>query len=265
METIGYHQPTTIDEATALHGSSADPRYIAGGQSLIPMMRLGLDRPAVLIDIAAIPGLAGVTSDDNTLVVGAMTRHADIADSTLVAERTPAIARLAAAIGDPAVRNRGTIGGAVALHDPAGDWPAALLALAATVVTDRRHIVADTFFTDLFETALAPGEIITAIHLPVPLRAGYARFRGQASRFPLAAVFAAETADGPRLAATGAGSGAFRLTAWEDRLAGMFRADRLERLAWPADELADTMHGSADYRGHLLGVMARRAVAAATA
>ncbi len=263
MTGLRYHRPDSLTAAAELFAAGDDPRYLAGGQTLVPVLRLRLDAPSDLIDLAGIDGLVGISGDRREIVVGAMTPHGIVANDALVREHIPALAGLAGAIGDPQVRNRGTIGGSLANSDPAADWPAAVLGLGATVHTDRRAIAADDFFTGLFETALETGEIIARIVFPVPRRAGYARVPAPASGFPLAAVFAAETAGGPRLAVTGAGPCVFRLTEWEEALSGGFDAGRLAGLALAADGLNHDHHASAAYRAHLVAVMARRAVAGA--
>lgn len=260
MKPFAHHRPPDLATAVAIHADAEDPRYLAGGQSLIPVLRMRLDAPTDLIDLAGVPGLAGVHDDDGSVVVGAMTPHADVADAPAVRDRLPAVAALASAIGDPLVRNRGTIGGALANADPAADWTAAVLGLGATVTTDRRGIAADEFVVDMYETALEPGEIVTGVRFPVPARAAYARFANPASGYPIVGVFAAETADGPRVAVTGAAPFPFRLFAFEDALSGGFRASRLDGLDVDADGLNADIHAGADYRAHLIGVLARRAV-----
>jgi carbon-monoxide dehydrogenase medium subunit len=225
-----------------------------------------LAAPASLIDLSQIADLRGIERSARSVTIGAMTTHSEVADSAEVKEAIPALAELAAMIGDPAVRHRGTIGGSVANNDPAADYPAACLALAATVVTNKRKIPADEYFKGLFETALEEDEIVTAVTFPIPQKAGYMKFRNPASRYALVGVFVAKRADGIRVAVTGAGSnGVYRWTAAEEALAKRFGAKSLEGLTHPAEGLNSDIHADATYRAHLIGVMARRAVAAATA
>ena len=223
MSDMSYHRPASVVEAARLAAGDADARILAGGQSILPSMRLGLLTPAALIDLAAISELQGIRGDGRTLTIGAMTTHAAVAASKEVLAKIPALARLAHGIGDAQVRNRGTIGGSVANSDPAADYPAAVLGLNATLRTSARTIAADGFFTGLFETALKPGELIVAIDFPLPAKAGYAKFPQPASRFALVGVFVAQTANGVRVAVTGAGSHAFRVRLWKMRSAARAR------------------------------------------
>jgi carbon-monoxide dehydrogenase medium subunit len=199
-----------------------------------------------------------------SLVIGALARHADVANSATVGEAIPALAELAGMIGDPAVRHRGTLGGSVANNDPNADYPAACLALAATIITTKRKIPADEFFKGLFETALEPDEIVTKVSFPIPKKAAYQKFRNPASRYALVGVFVAKRPSEIRVAVTGAGgSGVFRVTAFEEALKKRFSPKVLEGLSMPADGMSSDIHGSSEYRAHLIGVLARRAVAAA--
>lgn len=262
MYEFAYHRPATIDEAVAALEAAGDGKLLAGGQTLIPTLKQRLAAPTDLIDLGAIPDLKGVRAEGSRILVGAGATHAEIANAADIRDRIPALADLAGGIGDPQVRNRGTIGGAIANNDPAADYPAALLALGATVRTNKREIAADDFFTGLFETALEPTEIVTAVAFPVPEAAAYASFRNPASGYPIAGVMVARGPAGTRVAITGAGPCAFRSAEMESALAATFSADALADIAIPADGLNADIHASAAYRAHLVGVMARRAVAA---
>jgi carbon-monoxide dehydrogenase medium subunit len=263
MRPFAYHQPKEMPEAIRLLAAVPESKVVAGGMTLIPTLKQRLASPAVLIDLSKLGGLKGCTGEGAALTIGAMTSHAEVAASALVQDRIPALAKLAALIGDPAVRNRGTIGGSVANNDPAADYPAAVLALAATIVTSEREILADQFFRGLFETALKPGEIITAIRFPVPLVASYAKFKAPASRYALVGVFIAKTVDGVRVAVTGAGPGVFRVPPMEQALAQNFDPSALAAIRIDASGLTSDIHAEADYRAHLVTVMAKRAVEAA--
>jgi carbon-monoxide dehydrogenase medium subunit len=223
-------------------------------------MKLGLAAHSDLVDLSLLPGLQGIAADGGTLRIGAMATHASVAASAEVLKHLPALACLASGIGDPAVRTRGTIGGSLAQNDPAACYPAAVLGLGATVHTDRRQIAADDFFKGLYETALEPGELITAVSLPIPQRAAYVKFKQPASRFALVGVFVSEGPQGVRVAVTGAGPCVFRATALEAALAKSFTAQALDGIKLPSDELNKDLHASAAYRAHLIGMLARRAV-----
>ena len=253
MRAFAYHQPSDVSDAVKLLTSVEDSKVLGGGMTLIPTMKQRLAAPAAVVDLAGLAALKGISDDGTTLTIGAMTPHAAVASSPVVQARIPALAHLASEIGDPAVRNRGTLGGSVANNDPAADYPAAVLGLGATIVTNTREIAADQFFLGLFETALQPGEIVTAIRFPVPLAAGYAKFKAPASRYALVGVFVAKFADGVRVTVTGAGSGVFRVPAMEHALSQSFEPT----------SIAD-IHAEADYRAHLVTVMAKRAVSAAS-
>jgi len=264
MQSFGYHDPSTVARATGTAKEMADGKYLAGGQSLLATMKLGLATPSDLIDLAYVPDLRGIKVEGNAVTIGAMARHAEVAASPEVASRIPALASLAGMIGDRQVRNRGTLGGSLANDDPAADYPAAVLGLGATVNTDRRQVAADEFFKGLFETALAPGELIVSATFPVPKRAAYQKFKNPASRFAIAGVFVAQTAQGVRVAVTGAGNrGVFRVKAMEQALAREWSAKAIESVSVPASDLQSDLHASAEYRAHLVNVLARRAVAAA--
>jgi carbon-monoxide dehydrogenase medium subunit len=241
-----------------------DPKYVAGGQTLIPTMKARLAAPSDLVDVSKIEDLIGICEDGDVVIVGASTTHAAVNADALMNQRIPSISELAGQIGDPMVRHRGTMGGSVANNDPSADYPAAVLALGATVRTDRRDMRADDFFVDMFETALEEDELVTAIAFPVPKRAAYAKFPNPASRYAMVGVMVAELADGSiRVAVTGAGSsGVFRWTAAEKALAGSMDAKALEALSVDADDMLEDLHGSGEYRAHLVSVMTRRAVLA---
>ncbi len=263
MYDFSYHKPASLDAAAALVGAHADYKLLAGGMSLIPALRMRLARHSGIVDLGALGALRGIRRADDTIEIGAMTPHAEVAASAAVSRTIPALAALAEGIGDPLVRNRGTIGGSIANADPAADYPAALLGLGATVVTDRREIAADAFFLGLFETALQPGEIITAVRFPIPQAAGYCKYSQPASRFALVGVFVARTAGGARVGVTGAAPSAFRWEAAERSLAQSFEPAAIERLALAADGLNSDIHASAEYRAHCVAVLTRRAVASA--
>jgi carbon-monoxide dehydrogenase medium subunit len=263
MHDFAYHRPTSLADAMAALRAGGDAKLVAGGMTLIPTMKQRLASPSDLIDLGGIAELKGIKSEGNALVIGAMTTHAEVARSSAVQQAIPALAKLAGAIGDPQVRNRGTIGGSIANNDPAADYPAGLVGLGATIRTDRRQIAADDFFQGLFSTALEDGEIVTAVSFPKPERAAYVKFANPASRYAMVGVFVAKTGGGVRVAVTGAGPGVFRVKAMEQALGGSFTADAIKSIAVPADNLNSDIHGSAAYRAHLVNVIARRAVAAA--
>lgn len=260
MNEFSYHRPTTTRDAVQALTAADDGRLLAGGQSLLASMKLGLAAPSDLIDLAKVEGLRGIRVEGDTLTIGAMTTHAEVAASEDVRRAIPALAVLADGIGDPAVRSRGTLGGSLANNDPAACYPSAVLALNATVHTDRRTIAADDFLKGLYETALEPGEILTAVSFPVPRKAGYAKFLQPASRFALVGVFVAQTAAGARVAATGAAACAFRVAALEKALSGSWSPAACDGVALPADGLNSDLHATAEYRAHLITVLARRAV-----
>jgi aerobic carbon-monoxide dehydrogenase medium subunit len=267
MYDFTYHRPTSLGEVARLAAGSEDPKILAGGMSLLPTLKQRLSRHSDLVDLAGVESLAGIRREADALIIGAMTRHADVAASVDVKEAIPALTILAEGIGDPLVRNRGTIGGSIANADPAADYPAAVLGLGATIITDKRSIPADDFFKGLFETALAPSEIIIAVRFPVPEKAGYTKFPNPASRFAIVGVFAAKTRDKTggtvRVAVTGAGSYVFRLPDAEARLTERFAPDALDGLVVGQDGLNTDIHASAEYRAHVIAVMAKRAVAQA--
>ena len=260
MYDFAYHRPKTLAEATAALKGKPEARPMSGGMTLIPTLKQRLAKPSDVVDLNGIKDLAGIKVDGNGVTVGGMTRHADVASSADVKGAIPALAHLAGHIGDPAVRNRGTMGGSVANNDPAADYPAAVVGLNATVTTTSRTIKADDFFKGLFETALDDGELITSITFPKAEKAGYMKFPNPASRYAMVGVFVAKTAGGVRVAVTGAGPCVFRVKAMEDALAKNFSADAIKDIKVPADGLNSDIHGSAEYRAHLVNVMARRAV-----
>jgi carbon-monoxide dehydrogenase medium subunit len=263
MHPFNYLNPKSVAEAAAALAKGGDVKLLAGGQSLIATMKLRLSAPTELIDLGGIRELAGIRVDGAGITVGAMTRHAEVARSEDVRARIPALASLAGSIGDRMVRNMGTIGGSLAHNDPVADYPAAVLGLNATVNTNRRRIAADDFFKGMFETALQTDEIIVSVSFPVPQRAAYAKFKNPASRYAIVGVMAAVTGSGVRVAVTGAASSVFRVAAMEKALAVTWSPDVLADIVVPAGELNSDMHASAEYRSHLITVMARRAVEAA--
>jgi aerobic carbon-monoxide dehydrogenase medium subunit len=252
---------SVADAATALAKSGG--KALAGGQSLVGAMKLRLAQPGTVVDLSGVSEMKGIKKEGDALVIGAMTRHAEVAASGMVKSAIPALAALAHAIGDRQVRNMGTIGGSLANNDPAADWPAAVLGLGATVQTNKRKIAADDFFKGMFETALAADELIVAVSFPVPKKAGYAKFPNPASRFALVGVFVAQTAGGVRVAVTGAAPAVFRSKPLEDALGKSFTADAAKAVKVAAKGLNGDLHGSPEYRAHLISVMAARAIAAA--
>ncbi|MGE0260528.1 MAG: xanthine dehydrogenase family protein subunit M [Alphaproteobacteria bacterium] len=262
MYEFEYSRATSLADAASRLGGDEDARLVAGGMTLLPTLKLRLAKPTQLIDLTGLSELKGIREEGDALVIGAMTRHRDVHTSDAVKRAIPALAAMAGMIGDPAVRNRGTIGGSIANNDPAADYPAAVVALNATVRTSQREIAADSFFTGLFETALEPGEIVTAVRFPKVAQANYQKFRNPASRYAIVGVFVAKTPAGVRVAVTGAGPCVFRVTQMESALAGNFSPDAIKDIQVPADDLNSDIHASAEYRAHLVNVMARRAVAA---
>lgn len=260
MYGFNYHRPASVAEAVKLFGASDSARYLAGGQTLVQSMKLRLAQAGDVIDLGGIGELSGIAVNGKELRIGALTRHAEVASAARVAELIPGLATLAAGIGDNQVRNMGTLGGSIANSDPAADYPAAVLGLGATIHTDRRSIAADDFFRGLYETALAEGELITAVSFPVPDKSAYAKFRSPASRFALAGVFVAKTGSAVRVAVTGVKSCAFRFTAMEEALAADFSPAAAARVTLPADDVNSDLHASAEYRAHLVTAMAKRAV-----
>ena len=263
MYDFTYHRPETLADAEKIFADADDGQFIAGGQTMIPVMKQRLAMPSDIIDLEKIGDLKGISSDGKVLTIGAMTTQSEVAASEEVTKAIPALAHLAGDIGDPAVRNRGTIGGSIANNDPAADYPAALVGLGATIHTVSREISADDFFTGLFETALNEGEVIVKISIPVPEKAGYMKFHQPASRFALVGVFVAKTGGGVRVAVTGAAPCVFRVADMEQALEKDFSANALKGISVPDDDLNTDIHASADYRASLISTLARRAVAAA--
>jgi carbon-monoxide dehydrogenase medium subunit len=263
MRSFAFHRPSTLYETSALLGGVADSMPLAGGMTLLPTIKQRLAAPAALIDLSKIPHLSGISVAGDILTIGAMTRHVEVAESELVRSKIPLLASLAVGIGDPAVRNRGTIGGSVANNDPSADYPAAVLGLDAVIVTDRREISTEAFFRGLFETALDPGEIITALRFPVPSAGGYAKFKSPASRYALVGVCVAKRAEKVRVAVTGAGAGVFRVGAMEAALEKSFTPEAIAAIKIGSENLSSDIHADAEYRAHLVTVMAKKAVKAA--
>jgi len=263
MYEFNYHKASSVADAAAFLARNANAKLLAGGQTLIAAMKLRLAAPPDLVDLGAIAELRGIKVDAGTLTIGAMASHAAVAASKEVTQSIPALAALAASIGDRMVRNMGTIGGSVANNDPAADYPAGVLGLAATVNTNKRKIAADQFFKGMYETALEPGEIITSIGFPVPKRAGYAKFKNPASRYAIVGVFVSEGGSGVRVAVTGAGPSVFRVPEMEKALTAKFSSDAVATIKATASGLNSDIHASSEYRAHLITVMAKRAVQAA--
>lgn len=262
MQDFNVHEPANVEEAASALSRGEDVKLLAGGQSLLPLMKLDLAAPSDLVRIAGLDALRGIAVEAGALRIGAGMTHAEVASSEAVAGEIPALASLASGIGDAQVRNRGTLGGSVAHADPVADYPAAVVGLGATVVTNRREIAAEGFFTGLFETALEPSEIIVSVRFPIPDSAAYAKFPNPASKFAIVGVMVVREAGGVRVAVTGAAPVVFRLPDMESALAADFSADALTGIAVSPDGFLDDLDASAEYRAHLIGVMARRAVTA---
>lgn len=265
MYPFDYVRPADVSAAVQQAGGGESGQYLAGGMTLLPTLKMRLAQPARLVDLGAVRSLAGVRLDGSKASIGAMTRHTDVARSAELLRALPALAELAGGIGDPHVRNRGTLGGSIANNDPAADYPAAVLALGATVATDRREIAGEQFFTGMFATALQPGELVVRVDFPLARRAAYAKFPNPASRYAMVGVFVAETGGGVRVAVTGAGQHVFRVPQFESALGRRFAPESLEGLEIPSDGLNQDLHGSPEYRAALVTVMAQRAVERALA
>ena len=265
MYETTYHRAGSVAQAADLMGKAEDGKFLSGGQTLLPTMKQRLAAPTDLVDVAKIPEMNGICEESGAISVGAATTHADVAASDLVKAKIPGLASLANGIGDPAVRHLGTIGGSIANNDPAADYPSALVALGATVKTNKRDVSADDFFTGMFETALEDDEIVVSVSFPVASKSAYAKFPNPASRYAMAGVFVASGADGSvRVAVTGAGQdGVFRMPAMETALSANWSPDAVANIAPDADDMLSDIHGSAAYRANLVTVMAKRAVAAA--
>lgn len=262
MYSFNYQRPSSAAEAAEIIGGSADALLMAGGQTLIPTLKQRLTSAEVVVDLGGVDELKGIRMVDQMVSVGAMARHAEVASSSDVKNAIPALAELADSIGDPQVRNAGTIGGSIANNDPAADYPAAIVGLNATVHTNQRAIASDDFFTGMFETALEEGEIITSVSFPVPSRAAYMKFPNPASRYAIVGVFVSQHSGGSvRVAVTGAGSSVFRVGEMETALENSFSSSSIEGISISEDELNEDIHASAEYRAHLVAVMAKRAVA----
>ena len=260
MRDFAYARPASVADAAAAFVAGGEAAFIAGGHTLLPAIKSRLRMPDTLIDLAAVPGLTGVSRDADRLWVGAMTTHAAIATDTTVATAIPGLARMALIVGDPQVRNRGTIGGVIANNDPAADYPAACLALDAVIETDRASHHAGDYFQGMFATALADGEIVTRIGFRVPQASAYAKFRHPASRYAVVGVYVARFADGVQVGVTGAGPGVFRWTAAEAALAAEFSPAAAAGLTLDASDLNSDIHASAEFRAHLAGVMLAKAI-----
>ena len=263
MHAFEYHRPSSTKDAVSLASNKTEGRYLAGGQSLVQAMKLRLSSPSDLIDINSLNDLAGIKVSGSTVEIGAMTRHAEVAASAAVQKAIPALAALAGMIGDRQVRHMGTLGGSLANSDPAADYPAAVLGLGATITTNKRKIEADKYFTGLYETALAAGELITSVSFPAPKRAAYMKFKNPASRFAIVGVFVADFGGMVRVGVTGAGACAFRQADMEKALAAKFAPESVANIKVKPDGLNNDLHASPEYRAHLITVMAKRAVAAA--
>ncbi len=255
MYDFAYHKPTSVADAVKILAADPDARAISGGHTLLPALKHRLNKPSTVVDLSGIAELRGVTRKGDSITIGALTRHVDLANNAEVKAAIPALAHMAASIGDIQVRNRGTVGGSIANNDPA-----AAIALGATIVTDKRRLAAADFFQGMFTTALETGELVTAVEFPVPQKAGYAKFRNPASRYSMAGVFVAKTDAGVRVAVNGAGPGVFRQPEMEAALTSNWSADTVAGVKQPAEGLNGDIHGSAEYRAHLVTVMAKRAV-----
>ena len=257
MYSFQYHRARTAQEAAEHYESCTDPVYLAGGMTLIPTLKQRLASASDLIDLGGIEDLIGITTQQSTVTIGSLSPHSMVAaDSTI-----SALSQLAGGIGDPQVRNRGTLGGSIANNDPAADYPAAVVGLGATVHTNQRSIDADSFFTGLFETALEVGEIVTQVEFPIPKRAAYAKFPNPASRYAVVGVFVAETNGGIRVAVTGAGPCVFRSPEMENALASDFSMQSVDAVSLESTDFNSDIHASSEYRSHLVTVMAKRAIA----
>ncbi len=263
MYDFAFHEPATVAEAVKLLADDMEAKALAGGQTFIPVLKQRLNKPSAIIDLHKL-GLVGITAGADKITIQAMTTHGDIMAHPAIRERIPGLAIMAGWIGDTQVRHRGTMGGSLANNDPSSCYPAAALALGATIVTDRRSIVADDYFQGMFATALEPDELITAVEFPIPEKSNYEKFRNPASRYAMVGVFVARGPAGVRVAITGAAqNGVFRHAAMEQALTANWSADAIKDIKTPADGLNSDIHASAEYRAHLIGVMARRAVAGA--
>lgn len=266
MYETHYHRASSIEDAAALFAKGSDAKYLSGGQTLLPVMKQRLAAPSDVIDLAKIPAMVGIEASGDTVTIKAATTYYDIANNADLKRTIPALAHLTSMVGDPAVRYRGTIGGSIANNDPNADYPAACLGLGATIVTNKRKIAADDFFTGMFSTALEENEIIVKVQFPLAKKAGYEKFKHPASGFALVGVFVSKRSSDIRVAVTGAGAnGVFRVKSFEEALKKRFAAKSLEGMTIPAAGMNSDIHAGADYRAHLVGVLARRALDKANA
>lgn len=261
MYDLAYQRASSLDDAKSKFGEAEDARYLAGGMTLLPTLKFRLDKPSDVIDLQDLSDLVGVSESGGNIIIKAMTPH-DSVNKSDTAAKIPALAYLAGTIGDPMVRNRGTIGGSLANNDPAASYPSAVVALNATIKTDSREIAADDFFQGMFDTALEEGELITEISFPIPEASGYRHFPNPASRYPIAGVFVAKFAEGARVGVTGAGPCVFRVSEMEAALSSNWSPDAVADIKISDDELNEDIHASPEYRAHLVTVMAKRAVEA---
>ena len=263
MYEFVYQKPISINDAIGALRSAQDGKVMAGGMTLLPTLKQRLARPSHVIDLGGINDLFGIKREGNQLVIGAMTTHAEVENANVVTHSIPGLSALAGMIGDPQVRNRGTLGGSIANADPAADYPAAIVGLNATISTNLRRISADDFFKGLFETALDENELVLSVNFPIPLKSGYAKFPNPASRYAIVGVMVAQTDNGVRVAVTGAGSNVFRLPEMESALTENFSSSAIDGISVSAEDFNEDIHAGAKYRAHLVGVMAKRAVASA--
>jgi len=263
MYDFAYHKPSSVADAVKLLAADPDAKPVSGGHTLLPALKHRLNKPSALVDLSGIAEMTGIKRAGNAVIVGALTTHAEVATSDVVKAAIPALAYMASHIGDSQVRNRGTIGGSVANNDPAADYPAAVLGLGATIHTSKRKIAADDFFQGMFTTALEDDEILVAVEFPIPEKAGYAKLKNPASRYVMAGAFISKGPMGLRVAINGAAPCVFRQADMEAALGRNWSADSVAGVKQPADDLNSDIHGSAEYRAHLVTVMAKRAVVAA--
>ncbi len=263
MYDFNYKRATSVDDASSSVASSDEGKFVAGGMTLIPTLKQRLAKPSDLVDLGDLKDLVGISVDSSSVTIGAMTPHASVAASEEVRKAIPALAKLAGLIGDPMVRNRGTIGGSISNNDPAADYPSAVVGLGATVHTNKREIAGDDFFLGLFETALEEDELVTKVVFPIPEKAGYMKFPNPASRYAIVGTFVSKGPKGTRVAVTGAGPCVFRQSDMEAALGSNFAPEAVENIKQDADDLNTDIHASSEYRAHLVTVMAKRAVAEA--
>jgi len=265
MYEFTYSKASSVDDATSQFGAAEEGKFMSGGMTLLPTLKQRLARPSNVIDLAQVPDMAGIDVSGDTVSIKAMTCHAEVAANSKIQGTIPALAKLASGIGDPMVRNRGTIGGSIANNDPAADYPGSVVGLGATIHTNKREIAADDFFLDLFETALEEGEIITKVTYPIPDRSGYMKFPNPASRYCIVGVMVSQKESEIRVGVTGAGACAFRVPEMEAALASNFTPDAVADIKIPDRDLNSDIHASSEYRAHLVTIMAKRAVAEAIA